>query len=91
MIANSLLILTMILLLIGAVGLQRLNGIIPKFLTSSLIDTMAMITLIIALILKSGFTEISIRLVIVLIFVLLTTPVINHIMAKACIEDEVKK
>lgn len=83
MMANILLVMAMIFLLIGAVGVNSLKGIIPKMLTSSLIDTMAMILLVIALVLKTGFNGLSIRLVIVLLFIMLTTPVINHMMTKA--------
>ena len=81
----------MILIIIGAIGINRLEGIIPKMLTSSLIDTMAMIILVIALVMKTGFNGLGIRLIIVLIFILLTTPVINHMMAAAAYEATKEK
>lgn len=83
MLSNLFLILAMIALISGAIGMNRLKGIIPKILTSSLLDTMAMIFLVIALIFKTGFNAIGIRLIVVLFFVLLTTPVLNHVMTKA--------
>lgn len=87
MLANILLVLSMIALIFGTVGINRLKGVIPKLLTSSLIDTMAMILLVIALMLKSGFGIISVKLGIVLIFVVLTNPVINHVITKATYKE----
>jgi len=83
MLTNIFLGLAMVFLIMGTLGLNRLEGILPKLLTSSLLDTMAMILLVIGLLFKTGFNEIGIRLVVVLFFVLLTTPVLNHVMTKA--------
>lgn len=88
MISHLFLGLSMICLIIGAFGINRLEGNIPKLLTSSLIDTMALILLVVGLIIRTGFNAIGIRLIIVLIFVLLTTPVINHVITKAAYDAE---
>jgi len=88
MIADILLVFSMIFLLSGAVGVNRLKGVFPKLLSSSLIDTMAFILLIVALMIKSGFTGMSVRLGIVLIFIVLTNPVINHVITQAAKERE---
>jgi multicomponent Na+:H+ antiporter subunit G len=67
----------------GSIGINRMQGVIPKLLTSSLIDTMAMILLVLALLFKTGLNAMGIRLIVVLFFVLMTTPVINHVLTKA--------
>jgi len=87
MIVNILLVLAMFFVIMGALGINTMKGPIPKLLTSSLIDAMSMILLIIALILKSGFNSMSIKLSIVLLFVMLTNPVINHVITKAAYEE----
>lgn len=89
MIVNILLVLSMVVLVLGTIGINRLKGVIPKLLTSSLIDTMAMILLVIALVLKSGFGIMSVKLGIVLLFVLLTNPVINHVITKAAYKEKI--
>ena len=86
MITNVLLILSMICLLMGSIGLNRMQGIIPKLLTSSLLDTMAMILLVLALLFKTGLNAMGIRLIVVLFFVMMTTPVINHVLTKATLD-----
>jgi len=88
MISNILLVISMFFLIMGAIGINRLEGVFPRLLTSSLIDTMAMIVLIIALILKSGFNSMSIRLAIVMLFVLATNPIINHVITQAAHEEQ---
>lgn len=88
MISNILLVIAMFFLIMGAIGINRLEGVFPRLLTSSLIDTMAMIVLILALMLKSGFSGMSIRLGIVLLFIILTNPIINHVITQAAHEEQ---
>lgn len=88
MIADILLVASMFFLIMGALGVNRLKGVYAKLLTSSMIDTMAVILLVFALMIKSGFGGMTVRLGIVLIFVLLTNPVINHVITKAAKEHE---
>ncbi|MBI9013327.1 MAG: monovalent cation/H(+) antiporter subunit G [Clostridiales bacterium] len=90
MIANILLVIAMFFLIIGAIGINKLEGIFPKLLTSSLIDTMAMLALILALMIKSGWNSMSVKLGIVMLFILLTNPVINHIITQAAHEEQKK-
>jgi len=88
MIANILLVIAMVFLIVGAIGINRLEGIFPKLLTSSLVDTMAMLTLILALMIKSGWSSMSVKLGIVMLFILLTNPVINHVITQAAHEEQ---
>lgn len=90
MLTNIFLFLAIISLIIGAIGINRLDGIIAKLLTSSLLDTMAMIFLVIGLLFKTGFNAIGVRIIVVMFFVLLTTPVLNHVMTKATY-DSIKR
>lgn len=88
MIANILLIIAMFFFITGAIGVNRFKGTYAKLLTGGLIDTTGLILLVIGLILKSGWNGITIRIVIVLLFVLLSNPVINHVVAQAAKESE---
>ncbi len=91
MISDILLVFACIYLLFGAVGINRQKGVLAKLLTSSLIDACSFIILIIALILKCGFTVLSVKLIIVLMFILLTNPVINHYITRAAYKDQRSK
>ncbi|MGO1368685.1 MAG: monovalent cation/H(+) antiporter subunit G [Senegalia sp. (in: firmicutes)] len=81
--SNVLLILSWIFIFFGILGIYKFKNIYARLLTSSNIDTVAFITIIFALIIRSGLSELSIRLVIILIFMLLTGPVSNHIIARS--------
>lgn len=91
MFANLFLLVGIFFLIAGAIGINKLEGIVPKLLTSSLIDTMGVIVIFTGLLLKTGFSPIGIRLIIVLIFLLLTNPVINHVITKAAVTEEEAK
>lgn len=88
MISNVLLIIAMAYLLIGAIGINKLKGIFPKLLTSSLMDTAALIFLVAGLVLRLGISSMSIKLCVVLLIILFTNPVTNHMITRAAYKDD---
>lgn len=97
MIYNILLILSCIYIIFGLIGIFRFSHVYERLLVSSKIDTAATLTIMIALIIKSGFSDYSLKLVIILLFLLLTGPVATHVIARSAyrngidIEKEGKK
>lgn len=97
MIANGLLLLSWIYILFGMIGIFRFSNMYSRLLTSSKIDTVAAITILIALIFYNGLNPFSIRLILILLFVIITCPISNHVIARSAylngitIEKEVKK
>jgi multicomponent Na+:H+ antiporter subunit G len=81
MIYKFLLVLSWFFLIIGVAGLFRFKGVFTKLLSSSKIDSVTIITIVLALIFKSGLTMMSLKLVIILSFYLITNPVTNQIIA----------
>lgn len=86
---NFLLIVTWIFLLFGIVGLFRFPTIYGKLLNSSKIDTVTVICLIAALIVINGFNVGSLKLVVILLFILLTNPVTNHLVALSAYKNRI--
>lgn len=83
-ISSILLLIAMAYIGFGLIGIFRYDDVYSKLLTSSQIDTVAAITTIIALILRTGFSTMTIKLILILAFVLTTGPVSsNHIIAKS--------
>lgn len=82
-IGNILLVASWVFVFFGVLGIYRFKNIYARLLTSSNIDTVAFITIIFALIFKTGFNQLSIRLIIILVFMLLTGPVSNHVIARS--------
>lgn len=83
MIYKIFLIISWIYILFGLIGIFRFSNMYARLLTSSKIDTVASITILLALIIKSGFSPITIRLLIILLFIMITNPVSNHIIARS--------
>ncbi|WP_432402958.1 monovalent cation/H(+) antiporter subunit G [Wukongibacter sp. M2B1] len=83
MIAKILLVLSWIYIVFGMIGIFRFSNMYSRLLTSSKIDTVALITVLIALIFHSGFSIFSIRLILILVFVMITNPISNHVIARS--------
>ncbi len=83
LISDLMLILSFIYITFGIIGIFRYKDAYSKLLTSSQIDTVAAITTLIALILRTNNIESVIKIILILIFVLLTGPVSNHIIANS--------
>ena len=82
MITNLLLALSWIFLIFGVIGIYRLSNLYAKLLTSSKIDTVATLTIIIALIFHQESDVSAFKLILLLTFIMLTNPVTNHFIAK---------
>ncbi len=83
MIYKILLILSWIYISFGIIGIFRFPDMYSRLLTSSKIDTVAAITILFALIVKSGFNAASIRLALLLLFILISNPISNHVIARS--------
>lgn len=83
MIYKIILVLSWIYIFFGIIGIYRFKNMYARLLTSSKIDTVAVITILIALIIKSGFSQMSLRLIMILLFMMMTGPVSNHIIARS--------
>ncbi|MDK2917831.1 MAG: multicomponent Na+:H+ antiporter subunit [Candidatus Petromonas sp.] len=97
MIYKILLVISWIYIIFGIIGIFRFSNMYSRLLTSSKIDTVAAITLLIALIIKSEFTIFSLRLFLILFFIMITNPISNHIIVRSAylngisVRKEVKK
>lgn len=90
MIYKSLLIISWIYIIFGLIGIFRFKNMYARLLTSSKIDTVAALTILIALIIKSGFNLLSLRLLLIMIFLMITSPVSNHIIARSAYFNGIK-
>ena len=87
MISNILLVLACIYIVFGLIGIFRFSHVYERLLVSSKIDTAATLTILIALIIKSGFSNFSMKLVIILVFLLITGPVATHVIARSAYKN----
>ena len=74
--------------LMGGLGLIRLPDMFARMHGASLIDTMGIGLILIGLMFQAGFTLITGKLVLILIFVFFTSPTSTYALARAAINGD---
>ncbi len=90
MISSLFIGLSWIFLLIGVAGLFRLEGVFTRLLSSSKLDSVTVITLMIGLMLRTGWSPMTGKLIVILMFYLLTNPITSQIIASAAWQNGIK-
>ncbi|MDP1932656.1 MAG: monovalent cation/H(+) antiporter subunit G [Gammaproteobacteria bacterium] len=74
----------------GAVGLLRFPDFFTRMHAASVTDTLATALIILGLLLQTDAWMVQVKLVMVLVFVLLTSPTASHALAKAALHGGLK-
>ena len=69
--------------LVGTIGLLRLQDVMTRVHSAAKCDTLGALLCITALILYSGLDATSLKLILVIVFLWITTPTATHLIAKA--------
>ena len=77
-------------LLIGAIGIIRLPDIFSRMHGAGIIDTMGTTMLFFGMFLQAGFTIVSIKLFLILLFLMFTSPTTTHALARAALDSGLK-
>ena len=75
--------------LIGAIGVLRFPDLFSRIHAAGITDTAGAGLIVLGLLLESGFTLVSLKLLIILLFLLFTSPTSSHALAKASIHGNV--
>lgn len=76
--------------LIGGIGLLRMPDFFSRTHPAGLIDTLGATLIIGGLIAQSGATQVSVKLVLILILLFLTSPTATHALAQAALASGLK-
>ena len=68
---------------VGGIGLLRLPDFYSRIHAAGMTDTLGVWFILIGLMLQAGARQVTIKLVLVLIFLLMTCPLASHALAKA--------
>ncbi len=71
-------VIGVIFVTIGVIGIYRFNNFYSRALAASKVDTVGYITIIIGVILKSGFSFFTLKVLVILIISMLINPMITH-------------
>ncbi len=75
-----------VFLVIGGIGVLRLPDVFTRLHAAGLTDTMGAGLLLLGLAMESGFSLVTAKLILILIFLWLTSPVSSHALAKIALE-----
>jgi multicomponent Na+:H+ antiporter subunit G len=79
---------------IGGIGMLRLPDLYTRMHGASVTDTMGAGLILIGLMIQAGLGLIAVKLILILVFILFTSPVASHALAKAArgsgLEPELK-
>ena len=70
-------------LLVGAIGVLRLPDVYTRGHAAGITDTLGAMLILFGLMLQGGFTLISAKLVLILLFLLFTSPAASHALGNA--------
>ncbi len=79
-----------IVLLIGTIGILRMPDFYTRLHAASVIDTLGVMLIILGLLLQAGPSLIGIKLILVLVVLLVTSPVAAHALAKSALHGQLK-
>ena len=74
---------------IGAVGILRLPDVFSRMHGAGIIDTLGAGLILVGLMFQAGFSLITVKLILIVVFVLYTSPTATHALARAALNDGV--
>ncbi len=86
----SLLALGSVMLLIGGIGLVRLPDVFSRMHAAGIIDTLGAGAIIAGLMIEAGLTLVTVKLALIVIFILFTSPTATHALARAALHGGVR-
>lgn len=76
--------------IIGGVGVLRMPDFYTRLHAAGITDTLGAMLILAGLMIQGGLTMITVKLVLILLFLLFTSPTASHALAKAALIDGVK-
>ncbi len=83
MIAYLFIFLGLVFIFFGTLGIIRFPDIYTRLQTSSKCDAAGAVALLVGLMVRDGLDSLSLRILIILMFLLLTNPVASHAIARS--------
>jgi multicomponent Na+:H+ antiporter subunit G len=69
-------------MLVGSIGINRFPDFFTRTHASGKVDTLGILLFIVGLLFFEGFTQVSLKLALIFVFVALTSPVAAHALAR---------
>jgi len=76
-----------VLCIIGGIGLIRLPDVFTRMHGAGIVDTLGAGLILLGLVFQAGFTLVTGKLLLILLFVFFTSPTASHAVARAALND----
>ncbi len=76
--------------LVGGIGVLRLPDVFSRLHASGITDTMGAGLIMVGLMFQAGWTQVTVKLILVLLFLWFTSPVSTHALARAALRGGVE-
>lgn len=83
LIGNIVMALSILFIFLGVVGIFRFREFYSRILITSKVDTMGFITLMAGVMLHSGFSFFSLKVLLLVVLVIITNPLSTHAIARS--------
>jgi len=80
---NIIIIIGLVFMLLGVIGIFRFKDYYARVLVSAKVDTVGFITVLIGLMLKQGFNFFSAKVLIAVVFFVITNPIGTHAVTRS--------
>ena len=77
-------------IIVGLLGVYRMPDFFTRLHAASVIDTLGAMLILFGLIIHHGLSMVSLKLFLILIFILITTPTAAHALAKSALHGNLK-
>lgn len=74
-----------VFMVIGAIGMIRLPDMFARIHGAGIIDTLGVLMLFTAMILQAGMTFVSLKILLIMLFLMFTLPTTTHALARAAL------
>ena len=81
----GLLVIGSVMLIIGGTGLVRLPDVFSRMHGAGIIDTMGACTILLGLTFQAGLNIVTVKLVLIVVFLVFTSPTSTHALARAAL------
>lgn len=78
------------MLVIGAIGVVRLPDVFARMHGAGIIDTMGACSVLIGFMFQAGLTIVTIKLALIVVFIVFTSPTSTHALARAALHGGVQ-
>ena len=90
LISSAFIMIGSLSIIVGLIGVYRMPDFYTRLHAASIIDTLGTILILFGLIIYHGLTLISLKLLLILVFILITTPTAAHALAKSALHGNLK-